>query len=124
MNKLLCAAALTIGLFSAQASAQSKPPLIVEIEQSFQKHEPRWKVERRNVQDESSFFVEQTTLNANGVQAATSITIWKEVENAKSVFEGNTIAFGNTGGAKMRKRKLPDLGDENILWVNPVAKAM
>ncbi len=103
--------------------AHDKPSFIVEIERVFQEKESRWKIERKNVQNESSFFKEDIVFRLGKVQAAVSIGSWQKEKDAHDVFEGEAIAFNNTAGARMIKKRLPNLGDENYIWVNRGSEA-
>ncbi len=103
--------------------AQDKPTFIVEIERVFQEKEPRWKIERKNVQNESSFFKEEIVFRSGKVQAAVSIGSWQREKDAHDVFEGEAIAFNNTMGARRIKKRLPNLGDENYIWTNRGSEA-
>ena len=123
MVKTICFSLLLIFSLTGNILAQEKPAFIAEIERVFQEKEPGWKVERRNVHSESSFFTQETVFKSGRFQAAVSITIWSREKDARDVFEATATAFDNTNGAHKTKNSLPNLGDENYMWVNRQSNA-
>jgi hypothetical protein len=100
--------------------AQEKPELIMDVEPVFQEKETKWKVERVNVHvNNYDPFTQEMTFRSGSFQAAISVSIWRREIDAHDVFQGTSIAFSQSGGAKKIKRRLPNLGDENYIWTNP-----
>jgi hypothetical protein len=92
--------------------AQDKPALVTQIEKVFTETEPKWRIDRENVQ------LNPPVIHLKSRQGDALVYVWvtKSAKTAGEVFEGNTIAFGNTMGARGRKVKLPNFGDENYMF--------
>ncbi len=114
--KSICFSLLLI--FTQAGSVQDKPAFIAEIEQVFQEKAPGWKVESKIDQNGSAFFKQETVYKSGKAQAVVSITVWQREKDASDVFEASAIAFDNIAGVHKVKKSLPDLGDENYIWVN------
>ncbi len=115
MKKLiLCISLLAALCFVPDTYAQDKPALVTQIEKVFTEKEPGWRIDRENVQ------LNPPVIHLKSRQGDALVYIWvmESAKTAKEVFEGNTIAFGNTMGARGKKIKLPNLGDENYMFTS------
>lgn len=94
------------------ATAQEKPELVTRLERVFAQKEPRWKLDRKHVQ------TSPPVLHLKSAQgdALIHVFIADSEGSAKDLFVGNTVAFGNTMGARGRRSKLPEFADENLMF--------
>jgi hypothetical protein len=97
--------------------AQEMPPLVIRLETTFAKEEPKWRLERPYVQ------LNPPVMHFKSAQgdALIYVFIMDSAKSAGEAFEGGTIAFGNTMGARGRKSSLPRFGDENCIFTGFVA---
>ncbi len=110
MKKLfLCISLLSALCLASDIYAQDKPALVTQLERVFAEKEPKWRIDRENVQ------LNPPVIHLKSRQGDALVYVWimESAKTAKEVFEGNTIAFGNTMGAIGKKIKLQNFGDEN-----------
>jgi hypothetical protein len=120
MKKLILCISLLPGLWLAQSiRAQDKPILVLQIEKAFTEKEPRWKIDRENEQTSPPVI----HLKSGNTDTLIWINIMDSAKSASEAFEGGTIAFANIMGARGRKNKLPNFGDENYIWTGFGARA-
>jgi hypothetical protein len=118
MKKRLLSLGLLILCCAVNIFAQEKPSWVTEVENTFKQKEPRWKIERILDRAEISFYDESITFKSGGYRANVHLTIWDSPKGAQEVFEGETTAFNNTGGSRVSRTKIENLGDENYIWPN------
>jgi hypothetical protein len=108
---------LALILVPISTRAQGMPALVTRLEAMFAKEEPKWKLERPYVQ------LNPPVMHFKSAQgdALIYVFIMDSVKSAGEAFEGSTIAFGNTMGARGRKSSLPKFGDENFMFTRFVA---
>lgn len=90
---------LAVLCLSSDVFAQEKPELVTQIEKTFAEREPKWKIDRRHVQ------TSPPVIHLKSAQGDALVYVWI-MDSAKTVgevFEGSTIAFGNSMGAKGKK---------------------
>lgn len=109
---------LLILCLSSSVLAQEKPELFSKIERVFQEREPAWKVERTHPRNAPDPLIQSLVFRSGKNQAAVDIRIWNREKDARDVFTAESIAFDNTMGKRMLKRRLPKLGDENHIWTH------
>jgi hypothetical protein len=109
---ILCISLLSALCLVSDIYAQDKSALVMRIEKVFTEKEPKWRIDRKNVQ------LSPPVIHLKSRQGDALVYIWvmESAETARELFEGNTIAFGNTMGARGRKMKLANFGDENYIF--------
>lgn len=113
MKKLiLCISLLPALCLTLDTYAQDKPALVAQIEKVLTEKEPKWRIDRKNVQ------LNPPVIHLKSRQGDILVYVWvtESAKTAGEIFEGNTIAFGNTMGARGRRVKLPNFGDENYMF--------
>lgn len=113
MKKLIfCILLLSVLCLTSDTYAQDKPALVAQIEKVFTEKEPKWRIDRKNVQ------LSPPVIHLKSRQGDALVYVWvmESTKTASEIFEGNTTAFENTMGARGRKIKLPNFGDENYMF--------
>src|SRR2546421_9059466 len=105
---------MVLGLLFLPANgfAQELPPLVKRLEKMFAQTEPRWKLQRPYVQSNPPVM----HLKSAQGDALIYVFITQSDKAASELFEGGTIAFGNTMGAHGRKTVLPKFADQNYIF--------
>ncbi len=103
--------------------AQEKPELFSKVESTFNKKEPRWKIDQILWDKTNAPLHESIVFRAGNQQAAIEISIWKKAEDARGVFAALVADFDDTRRKKAVKTRLPNIADENYMWTNPRSKA-
>lgn len=121
MKKFVACFLLLVSCFSSGGLAQERPKLFDAVEREFRQKEPRWKIERLDVQGDMIRKLDIVFRSGIG-QAHVGVEIWDTVKNGRDVFAGRAIAEANTAGTRI-KRALPGFGDEAYIWLNPRSDA-
>jgi hypothetical protein len=108
-----------------QTLPAQEPPaeLFARVERAFREQEPDWKIEQTRPSESSDPRGGSITFRSGKGQASVDVRVWRREQDAHDVFEAESRAFDNTGGRRMVKGTIPDLGDENRLWTHPNSEA-
>lgn len=97
--------------------AQEKPDLFSRIERAFREREPAWKVEQSRRGAASDPLWLSITFRSGKAQASIAVAVWRRGQDARESFAGESLATDNIHGKRAFKGTVPNLGDENHIWL-------